>query len=541
MKNVVAPMLLVVLGGALLIQLPLAIADRTSTYEWFDPIIDIRTHIVRDFVEQPDEDAMQQAMIDSMIDTLDDPYTVFVPPADEDAFNKELRGTYVGIGAEVNIIDDYLTIVSPMDDSPALEAGVLAGDVVLEIEGESTYQLSVDDCIERLVGEPNTPVEIHVRHLDGTEEDISILRRRIVTRSIKGLRRVGEEWNHCIDGDAGLSYIRVTQFLADTVDDLRSAIEAARDRGELNGLVLDLRDNPGGALDAAVLMSDLFLEDGVIVSIKGRNHTNERAARARPDGTLPEFPMVVLVNGNSASASEIVAGALQDNGRAKVVGTRTYGKGSVQEVRELPYRRGTLKITTAYYYLPNGRNLNRGEDSTVWGVDPDPGLVVPETIDEYLDRLRARREFEVIRDPVEADEACGEPEWIRENLKDEPLAAAIEALQSHVAGDDWPTLSDLDPAVAAVDEELEGIAAHRGRLLQELRRVEDRIRELSAIAAESGQDPLLPPDIELVDGTLELRDRDGNVIGTYRIDSEDIRISLNTARLSPLAPEEVVR
>ena len=185
-KKTLGPVLMITLFGVLLVQLPLAIADRSSTYEWFDPIVDVRHLIVQRFVDEPDDDAMQMAMIRSMINTLDDPYTVFVPPAQERDFNKELRGTYVGIGAEVNQIDGFLTIITPMDDSPALEAGVLAGDIVLEIEGVSIFERPRAESINMLLGETGTPVVILVRHLDGTEERITIIRRQIVARTVRG-------------------------------------------------------------------------------------------------------------------------------------------------------------------------------------------------------------------------------------------------------------------------------------------------------------------------------------------------------------------
>jgi N6-L-threonylcarbamoyladenine synthase len=404
LKRVIAPGLLVALAASLLIQLPLAIADRSAAYEWFDPIIDIRRILVDRYVSEPDQAAMQEAMIDAMIEVLDDPYTQYVPPAATAEFNKQLRGTYAGIGAEVNIVDGYLVIVSPMDDSPALHAGVMAGDTVLEIEGESTFELPVDACVDRLTGEAGTPVSIKVRHLDGSEEDLSITRKRIVTRTVKGLRRIGEAWSYCVDADLRLQYLRVTQFNASTIDELRAALDGLIEEG-LGGLILDLRDNPGGGLPTAVAMTDLFLREGLIVSVRPRVG-DEVVYRANEEGTLPDFPMVVLVNGNSASASEIVSGALQDNGRAKVIGTRTFGKGSVQEVRGLNYGSGTLKFTAAHYYLPSGRNINRVADGVEWGVDPDPGYVIAVSDDEYLDGFRARREFEIIREPEEGTERC---------------------------------------------------------------------------------------------------------------------------------------
>src|SRR6267142_1116239 len=198
-KRIVAPSLLVILIGALLVQLPAAIAQRAGDYEWIDPVLDVHRILATEFVDASkfNDAKLRQVMIDAMIETLDDPHTVYVPPSDLAAFNKDLRGSYVGTGCEVNTINEYLVIVSPMDGSPALEAGIMAGDVVLEVEGESTFKMPVDQCIKRLTGEPGTPVTFKVRHLDGSEKVFTITRRHITTRTVKGLRREGDHWNYC--------------------------------------------------------------------------------------------------------------------------------------------------------------------------------------------------------------------------------------------------------------------------------------------------------------------------------------------------------
>ena len=538
-KRVVAPSLLAVLVAALLIQLPMAIADRAFGYDVFDPVIDIRHILMEQFVdpEKLDDQAMRLAMIEGMIETLDDPHTMYVPPAEHAEFEKELRGTYVGIGCEVNLVNDYLTIISPMDGSPALEAGIMAGDIVLEIEGQSTFKIPIQECIDKLMGEPGTPVRIKVRHLDGVEQTYEIKRGKIITRTVKGIRRDGESWNYCIDGALGLAYLRVTQFNNATVDELKSALEKTQQRG-LNGMVLDLRDNPGGELISAVQMADLFLTEGTVVSIRPRPGRGEPATfTAQRAGTLPDFPMMVLINGQSASASEIVAGALQENGRAKVMGTRSFGKGSVQEVRELEYNRGTLKYTTAHYHLPSGRNINRAEDSVVWGVDPDPGMVVPVSDDKYIEMFRARRDFEVIR-PANGDTAkCVTSDWIRASLKDEQLARAVETLASCVQTGSWPAVSQQDSGQVAFDLELTRTLKHRGELIEALERVEERIGELNKLSTEAGKTPLLPTDVSVIDGTLTVRDKQGNTIGTFKIQGGDIELALESLDLTPVAEE----
>lgn len=532
-KKTIGPLLLIMLFGALLVQLPLAIADRSSAYEWFDPIVDVRHLLVERFVDQPDATAMQKAMIQAMIRTLDDPYTVYVPPERERDFNKELRGTYVGIGAQVDQVDGFLTIVTPMDDSPALEAGVQAGDIVLEIDGVSTFEREINDSIDLLLGEEGTPVDIRVRHLDGIEQDITIVRRQIVARTVKGVRREGEAWNHWLDRELGIGYIRLSQFSDATVDELRDVFDQLG-KNDLNGLVFDVRDNPGGELSAAIAVTNLFLREGVVVSLKGRKQ-RERSWSADADGTLPNFPMVVLINGGSASASEIFAGAVQDNGRAKVLGARSFGKGSVQEVHELPFHRGTLKLTSARYYLPSGRNLSRDSDSVVWGVDPDPGFVVPMSDDEYREMRLARREYEIIRaQSNDVGQDWSDSEWIREQAKDAQLASALDALQSRLRGEEWPIVGQDNAGVLAMEQEIKRWIDERRHLLSRLDDVESRLLELNNLAAKAGRPPLLPPEIETDDATLTIRDKYGNMIGTYRLEEGDLELALRQVRLSPI-------
>ena len=532
MKRILAPTLLVALAAVLLVQLPLAIAERSSAYELFDPIIDIRRILIDRYVDEVEEDDMQRAMIDSMISVLDDPYTEYVPPEKEDEFNKVLRGTYAGIGAEVNVKDGYLTIVTPMDDSPALHAGVLAGDLVLEIKGVSTYEKPINECIELLMGEPGTDVVLRVRHLDGVEEDLTVTRQAIVTRTVRGLYRMGEDWRSCVDESLGIHYLRITQFNASTYPELVDALNALQDEG-LNGLVLDLRDNPGGALPAAVEISDLFLREGDIVSVRPRTG-DVTTYSAHEANTLPDFPMIVLVSSLSASASEIVSGALQDNDRAKILGVRTYGKGSVQEVRPLRYNGGTLKYTTAHYYLPSGRNINRLPDQDTWGVDPDPGMIVPVPDDEYVDMYRARREYEIIREPNGDAPACASAPWIRDTLLDEQLALAVEAVAARLNGEPWPVFTDDDSGLTAFTQELRRATDVRTRLLEQLAELDARIDELQAGATGSGGAPLLPEDIDFVNGVIVVRDRYGNEIGSFRIEGGDLELALHSLALTPI-------
>lgn len=490
------PLLCLLLTVQILVTLG---AGRRDDLSWFDPLIDVRQMVLEDHVGDPDAKKMQEAAITAMLETLEDPYTVWIPPRMEGDFNKQMRGSYVGIGAEIDLENDRLRIISPLADSPAIDAGVRAGDVVLSIDGTDTLGLDTDDCIELLMGEEGTPVDVVVRHSDGEVEDLTIVRRRIETRSVRGLRRDGSGWDHMLDPDQGIAYVRLTQFTERSIDEMRETLDDLEAAGT-RGLVLDLRFNGGGTLEGAIDIADLFLERGVIVSVKDRDGRG-RSWTADDDADDRDWPMVVLVNDSSASASEIVSGALQSLGRAKVLGERTFGKGSVQEVRVLPDEKGILKMTTARYYLPDGRNLDRHSEAEVWGVDPDPGFLVDLEPEEYSNLVRRRRAYEPIGagGDLEEEPRFEDPEWIRESLEDPQLSAAITALSTRLAGDHWPRVGG-DPSQELVQAgELKAQRAYRARLQEEMDTVERRIRDLEAggsgepvesdEAAEAGNQP----------------------------------------------------
>lgn len=394
--------IVVVAAGALLSwQLPASIARRQSDYDLFSPLVNIHRQVRENYVKEVDDAELLEGAIEGMLSALD-PFSNYITEEDLREFDKHTRGEFGGVGIQIGLEEKVLTVISPLEDTPAFEAGVMAGDKIVGIEGESTEGISLQDAVEKLTGTPGTKVEIKVLHLDGKLEDITITRAIIKIQSIKGWSRLSEEggWNYIIDEENQIAYIRVTSFMDRTVSDLEEAIEQSQQQG-MKALILDLRFNPGGLLKVAIEMCDMFLSSGRIVSTKGRTSNSISEADASNAGTLPFFPMVVLINQFSASASEIVSGALRDNDRAWTVGVRTFGKGSVQNVISL--RDGSaLKLTTAYYYLPSGRNLHREKDAEEWGVDPD--FEVDLTTEEMTDLLLARRGADVITGE-EGDEA----------------------------------------------------------------------------------------------------------------------------------------
>ncbi|MGP1308896.1 MAG: S41 family peptidase [Phycisphaerales bacterium] len=521
-------------GAADAAETPTQAADR---YKFFDPIVDVQALIDQRFVEEPDFEEIQRSAIDAMIEALGDRYSEFIPARDIAEFDKQTRGSYVGIGAEVRMDNCWLIIASPLEDSPAFKAGVMAEDRVTEIDGVSTCDLSLNECIARLTGEPGTPVTITVERAGQTEE-ITIVRQKIETPVVKGVHYTGDGWEYWINPDEKIAYVRLTQFTVAAARDVTDTLRSLSEQG-MQGLVLDLRFNPGGLLGAAIQIADLFLEDGTIVSTKGRNFPEQRAT-AREPGTLPDFPMIVLVNRTSASASEIVAGALADNGRAKILGERSFGKGSVQEVIPLPSGAGQLKLTEKYYYLPSGRSLHRKEGATTWGVDPSKGFYVPMSDDEWREMTRLRRESEIIRAGASDAEMWADPDWILEHLKDKQLAAAVRALSAKVRTGEWVEPGEQGQPETLAAAELERTAEYRERLLRELARVEDQLATLEEGAGEEADEALaekgpLPGDAELEGGSVEVFDKSGKKIATLKITGPDLNRWLFDA---PVAPAE---
>ena len=518
-----------VVGSTIAVAMSAAKAPSDS-YGFFDPIVDVETMIDRLYVEEPDLEKLQQGAITGMIDELNDPFTTFVPRKDTERFSKDLTGEYVGIGAEVQMLDGWLTISSPLDGSPSWKAGVMAGDRVIKIDGESTEGQTIDDAIDRLTGQPNTKVVITVER--GAETlDIPIIRAHIKVQAVKGFMRVDGDgnWEHIIDPSRNIGYIRLTQFTPGAADEIKNAIRKAKEEtgSDLGGLILDLRFNPGGLLDEAVAIADLFIDEGTIVSTKGRVY-EERIEKAHKKGTLSDLPLVVLVNGQSASASEVLSGALSDHKRAIVIGTRSFGKGSVQTVRALESGAGVLKITEQYYYLPSGRLLHRKEDSTVWGVDPTPGYFVPMTNDELVDMLSARRQQEILEhnDPENAVDLSNTDE-ILEKLKDPQLSAAVHVVQHRIDSGSYEPVG-IEPNTPDDVElaELNTLKTQQDRLLRELSRIYKRVDAINNAVdpeiAKKNPNDFWDDDEDLTGGELVIRDKDGKVVSTLKITGNDL-------------------
>ncbi len=334
-------------------QVATAARDTYESLEVFANIIHIvQKHYIDDI---PTEDLIEGA-IEGMMSSLD-PHSAYLTPELYRELQVDTRGTFGGLGIEITVRDDVLTIITPLADTPAARAGVKPGDQIVKIDGKLTKGMSLMEAVSLMRGPKGTPVTLTlVRESSPQLIDVDIVREIIKVTSVKDLKVLEDRYG----------YVRVTQFQEATARELEEAITQLADEtpGDLEGLVLDLRHNPGGLLNEAVKVSDLFLDSGLIVYTEGRSDNQEQRFLAHHDGTEPNRPMVVLVDEGSASASEIVAGALQDHKRAVLVGTQTFGKGSVQTILPLD-RDSALRLTTARYFTPSGRSIQ------ATGIRPD--------------------------------------------------------------------------------------------------------------------------------------------------------------------------
>jgi len=361
-----------------------------------------------------------------------------------------------------------------------LNAGVMAGDTVHEIEGQDTLDMKITDAIKLLKGPSGTDVNIKVRHADGEEAYITITRAKIEVQTVRGFNRDAEHrYNYFMDPVNRIGYIRLTQFSVRTAAETRQVVEQLKQNG-MRALVLDLRFNPGGLLEAAVQISDLFLTEGkTIVSVRGRV-VSENIFRATADTPLADIPVVVLANPFSASASEIVTGALSDNGRALFVGERTFGKGSVQQFKELESHQGMLKITNAYYYLPSGRNIHRRSkaESEPWGVDPSENAYVAMDAEQRIAMIDARRRNDTIDSANGDGPAEVTPEWIESSLADPQLAAALTALLGKLDTGEWPVVGESNAQALALAAERATLTRQRELLEETLVEVNEKLAKL---------------------------------------------------------------
>ncbi|MEM7299556.1 MAG: S41 family peptidase [Pseudomonadota bacterium] len=393
-----------------------ATAAGSETYRQLNIFGDIFERVRSQYVSEPKDQELIKNAINGMLRSLD-PHSSYLDAKEQADMRVQTRGEFGGLGIEVTMENELVKVITPIDETPASRAGVLAGDLISKIDGENVRGLSLQQAVEKMRGKVNTPIVLTVLRQGADKPiELTIIRDIIKIRSVR----------HRVEG-GDVGYLRVTGFTEQTFSGLEKAIKKINDElgDNLKGYVVDLRLNPGGLLDQAVSVSDAFLDRGEIVSTRGRNPEETRRYNARPGDDTNGKPIIVLVNGGSASASEIVAGALQDHRRATIIGSRSFGKGSVQTIIPLGPN-GALRLTTALYYTPAGRSI-QGK-----GIEPDIKVDQP-LPDELKGRVEARGESKLrghIKGNDEDDKGSGSIAYVPPDPKnDVQLNYALDLLR----------------------------------------------------------------------------------------------------------------
>jgi carboxyl-terminal processing protease len=394
-----------------------AVAASSETYKQLDIFGSVFERVRTQYVREPEQDKLIHAAINGMLKSLD-PHSSYLDAAETTRMREQTTGKFGGLGIEITPQDELIKVVTPIDESPAARVGVLAGDLIVKINDEKVRGMTIREAVSKMRGKVGTPIEITVNR-QGADKPLKfkIIRDIIKTRSVR----------HRVEG-GDVGYIRITGFNEETTKGMNKAFKEIQKEvpaDKLKGYVLDLRLNPGGLLNEAVSVSDAFLDRGEIVSTRGRNPENASRYNARPGDKVGGKPVIVMINGGSASASEIVAGALQDHHRATILGTRSFGKGSVQTIIQLS-RKSALRLTTALYYTPSGRSI-QGK-----GITPD--IIVEQPLpDKLKGKVEVRGESNLkghIKGNEEDEEGSGSIAYVPPEAKDDlQLNYALDLLR----------------------------------------------------------------------------------------------------------------
>ncbi len=391
-------------------------AAASDTYRELNLFGDVFERVRADYVEKPDDSKLVESAINGMLAGLD-PHSSYMDPKSFRDMQVQTRGEFGGLGIEVTMEDGLVKVVAPIDDTPAAKAGVMANDVITQLDDENVQGLTLNQAVDKMRGPVNTKIKLTIMR-KGSDKPINVTIMRDVIR-VKSVR------SHAEGDDVG--YIRITQFNEQTTDGLKQSINDLNSQlgaDKIKGFVVDLRNNPGGLLDQAISVSDTFLDKGEIVSTRGRNPEETQRFNARPGDMTKGKPLIVLINGGSASASEIVAGALQDHKRATLIGTRSFGKGSVQTIIPLGAGNGALRLTTARYFTPSGRSIQAK------GIVPDIE-VLQDVPDDLKNRTDTKGEAS-LRGHLKAEgtEESGSQSYVPPDEKDDAaLKTALNLLR----------------------------------------------------------------------------------------------------------------
>lgn len=387
-------------------------------------------------LEPIDDKRLFEGAMYGMLDQFDE-NSYYIPQSGLDAFKEEIDGEFAGVGMEIAIDRESSQIIvnSPLEGSPAYDAGVLAGDRIITINGKSTVGMSLPDALTMLRGPEGSSLTLFVLHIGAKEPvEIKLVRKIVHIDTVIGdTRNEDGSWNYSVAGHEGIGYVRIDSFSETTAAELEFVLDDLVKQG-MRGLVLDMRDDPGGWLVAAEEVSDQFISSGVIVTIRRRSGRISDSCNASGKGRFTGFPIAVIVNQGTASAAEIVAACLQDHDRAVVVGQRSYGKGTVQEVIDLREGCGAMKLTTANYWRPSGKNIQRPRDAKNgdWGVKPNEGFEVKLTDEEYVEWHLWRKRRDAPKYPGNGDEKDAKP------YIDHQLEKAVEYVEQAIKSQSVP-------------------------------------------------------------------------------------------------------
>jgi carboxyl-terminal processing protease len=399
-------------------------AAAADTYRQLSLFGDVFERVRADYVEKPDDGKLIESAINGMLTGLD-PHSSYMDSKSFRDMQVQTRGEFGGLGIEVTMEDGLIKVVAPIDETPAAKAGIMANDIITHLDDVPVQGLTLNQAVEKMRGPENSKIKLKImRKGQDKPIEVSITRARIQVRSVRSR----------LEGD-DVGFIRVTQFNEQTTEDLKKAITdlSAQAGDKLKGFIIDLRNNPGGLLDQAISVSNAFLEKGEIVSTRGRTAEETLRFNARAGALAKNKPVIVLINGGSASASEIVAGALQDHRRATVIGTRSFGKGSVQTIIPLGSGNGALRLTTARYFTPSGRSIQAK------GISPDI-----EVLQEVPEELKARTDTSgeaSLRGHLKAegDEQTGSQSYIPPDPNDDKaLHTALDLIRDILKNSAYP-------------------------------------------------------------------------------------------------------
>jgi carboxyl-terminal processing protease len=427
----------------------------------------VRDLILKSTLQDVTAQDLTKAAIRGMLESLHAPHSQLLVGEDLQPFSSE---PMVGIGAQLKAVAEAVVVVTPLPNSPAHAAGLKPGDTILAIDGQPPTDLTA--AVKAIRGPADREVRLKVRRSDGTEVELSITRGTFTVASATGLYLdSAAEWQHWLSRDAGLAYIRIAQFRPGTQAELQALLRSSEG---LRGLVLDLRRCPGGLLPECLAVAKLFIKEGELLTIQGKQQ-EVQTFTADGTATWADLPLVVLVDGTTASAGEVLAGALQARGRAVIVGERSFGKGTVEQLIPLEAPQSVLKLTTAEMRLPGGRDVQRKEGAELWGVDPTDGYYVPVTADQRSAWLQRRGELEVVGATSPAQPVT--PQSSASDLRDPQLAAALDALTARVTtGEFRPTGRPL-AELTTESARRESLRAERERLQRELDRIKVELGE----------------------------------------------------------------